>query len=68
MGRATSQPGPGWALVRRSSPEKLPVSTGRAVTEGIAVDHRDRVFYVGDEDEGVVVKHRHAHLVVSEEG
>jgi hypothetical protein len=34
--------------------------------EGIAVDHRDRVFYVSDEDEGVVVKH--THLVVSEAG
>ena len=34
MGRATSQPGPGWALVRRSSPEKLPVPAGRAVTDG----------------------------------
>ena len=36
--------------------------------EGIAVDHQDRVFYVSDEDAGVVVKHTHAHLVVSEEG
>jgi hypothetical protein len=27
--------------------------------EGIAVDHRDRIFYVSDEDEGVVVKHTH---------
>jgi hypothetical protein len=34
--------------------------------EGIAVDHRGRVFYVSDEDEGVVVKH--THLVVSEVG
>jgi hypothetical protein len=34
--------------------------------EGIAVDHHGRVFYVSDEDEGVVVKH--THLVVSEAG
>jgi hypothetical protein len=34
--------------------------------EGIAIDHKDRIFYVSDEDEGVVVKH--AHLMVSEGG
>ena len=34
--------------------------------EGIAVDDHDRIFYVSDEDEGVVVKH--THLVVSEAG
>jgi hypothetical protein len=33
--------------------------------EGVAVDHHGRIFYVSDEDEGVVVKH--THLVVSEE-
>ena len=27
--------------------------------EGIAVDDHDRIFYVSDEDEGVVVKHTH---------
>jgi IS605 OrfB family transposase len=31
-GRATSPPGPGWALVRRSSLEKLSAPAGRAVT------------------------------------
>ncbi|HZA84944.1 MAG TPA: hypothetical protein VFC13_26275 [Actinomycetes bacterium] len=36
--------------------------------EGIAVDHQGRIFYVSDEDEGVVVKHTHAQLVVSAEG
>ena len=34
--------------------------------EGIAVDHHGRIFYVSDEDAGVVVKH--THLVVSEAG
>jgi hypothetical protein len=34
--------------------------------EGVAIDHQDRVFYVSDEDEGVIVKH--THLVVSEGG
>jgi hypothetical protein len=34
--------------------------------EGIAIDHQGRIFYVSDEDEGVVVKH--AHLMVSEAG
>lgn len=31
--------------------------------EGIAVDAQDRIFYVSDEDEGVVVKH--THLIVA---
>jgi hypothetical protein len=48
------------------TPERVLEFPDLSAIEGVAVDHRGRVFYVSDEDEGVVVKH--THLVVSEEG
>jgi hypothetical protein len=40
-------------------PERVREFPDLSAIEGIAVDDHDRIFYVSDEDEGVVVKHTH---------
>jgi hypothetical protein len=57
---------PGDRRAGHLAPERVREFPDLSAIEGIAVDDHDRIFYVSDEDEGVIVKH--THLVVTEEG
>ncbi len=59
-------PLPGGRRSGHLTAERLREFPDLSAIEGIAVDDHDRIFYVSDEDEGVVVKH--TRLVVSEAG